>query len=81
MPCFRVFYKPIKWGAIWVFLIFYRNSQIIAAAILGFLLKSVFGNVAIYTLILSGVAIIIAGLFCLKVKDNEIAVNFEDKQD
>jgi maltose/moltooligosaccharide transporter len=43
--------------------------QITAASILGFFTLTVFGNEAIYTLILGGAAMIIAGLLVMKVDD------------
>ncbi len=54
-----------------VFNFFIVIPQIVAASILGFLLKSFFGNIAIYALIIGGVAMIIAGLLCIFVEDNE----------
>ena len=54
-----------------VFNFFIVIPQIVAAGILGFMLKTFFGNVSIYALIIGGVSMIIAGLLCLKVEDNE----------
>ncbi len=54
-----------------VFNFFIVIPQIVAAGILGFLLKSFFGNVSIYALVIGGVSMILAGLLCLKVEDNE----------
>lgn len=58
-----------------VFNFFIVIPQIVAAAILGFILKTFFGNVAIYALIVGGVAMILAGLLCLIVEDNEVVEN------
>ena len=54
-----------------VFNFFIVIPQIVAAAILGFILKSFFGNVSIYALIIGGCSMILAGLLTLLVKDNE----------
>ena len=54
-----------------VFNFFIVIPQIVAAGILGFLLKSFFGNISIYALILGGVSLLLAGLLCLVVEDNE----------
>ncbi|MFK7934346.1 MAG: MFS transporter [Saprospiraceae bacterium] len=58
-----------------VFNFFIVIPQIVAAAILGFFLKTFFGNMAIYALIIGGVSMIIAGLLCLIVDDNEVIEN------
>jgi maltose/moltooligosaccharide transporter len=52
-----------------IFNFFIVIPQITAASILGFFTRTVFGNEAIYTLILGGVSMIIAGLLVLKVDD------------
>lgn len=54
-----------------VFNFFIVIPQIVAASILGFLLKSFFGNVSVYALIIGGVSMMIAGLLCLVVEDRE----------
>ena len=54
-----------------VFNFFIVIPQILAAGILGFLLKSFFGNASVYALIIGGVSMLIAGLLCLMVQDNE----------
>lgn len=54
-----------------VFNFFIVIPQIVAAGILGFILKSFFGNVSIYALIIGGCSMILAGLLTLLVKDNE----------
>ena len=54
-----------------VFNFFIVIPQIVAAGILGFLLKSFFGNDSIYALIIGGVSMFIAALLCLIVQDNE----------
>lgn len=55
-----------------VFNFFIVIPQIVAAGILGFLLKTFFGNISIYALIIGGVSMIIAGLLCIFVDDNEV---------
>lgn len=54
-----------------VFNFFIVIPQIVAAGILGFILKSFFGSVPIYALIIGGVAMILAGVLTLRVEDNE----------
>jgi maltose/moltooligosaccharide transporter len=54
-----------------VFNFFIVIPQIIAGTILGFLLTSVFRGQSIYILVTGGCSMIIAGLLCLKVQDNE----------
>ena len=54
-----------------VFNFFIVIPQIVAAGILGFLLKSFFGNNSIYALVIGGVSMFIAALLCLIVQDNE----------
>ena len=58
-----------------VFNFFIVIPQIVAAGLLGFLLKSFFGNDAIYAMIIGGVALFIAGLLTLLVKDTDTAVS------
>jgi maltose/moltooligosaccharide transporter len=62
-----------------VFNFFIVIPQIVAAGILGFLLKSFFGNISVYALIIGGVSMIIAGLLCVFVKDNEVSVDFANE--
>lgn len=57
-----------------VFNFFIVIPQIVAAVILGFLLKTFFGNVAIYALVIGGVSMILAGLLCLGVDDDDVRV-------
>lgn len=57
-----------------VFNFFIVIPQIVAAGILGFMLKAFFGNVAIYALVIGGISFILAGLLCLIVDDNDVAV-------
>ncbi len=52
-----------------VFNFFIVIPQIVAAALLGFLVKSIFGGEPIYALVLGGVSMILAGLLCLLVDD------------
>ena len=56
-----------------VFNFFIVIPQIIAAGVLGFMLKSFFGNESIYALIIGGVSLFLAGILCLIVQDNEAA--------
>jgi maltose/moltooligosaccharide transporter len=61
---------PEKMGVyMGIFNFFIVIPQITAASILGFFTRTVFGNEAIYTLILGGAAMIIAGLLVMKVDD------------
>lgn len=60
-----------------VFNFFIVIPQIVAAGILGFILKSFFGNVSVFALLVGGASMIFAGLLCLIVDDNEeVEVNF-----
>ncbi|MGB5942789.1 MAG: MFS transporter [Leeuwenhoekiella sp.] len=52
-----------------VFNFFIVIPQIVAAGILGFILKSFFNNEAIYALFIGGGSLIIAGILCLFVED------------
>ena len=63
-----------------VFNFFIVIPQIVAAGILGFMLKTFFGNVSIYALIIGGVSMILAGLLCLIVEDRDVAVSFGKKE-
>ncbi len=54
-----------------VFNFFIVIPQIVAAGILGFILRSFFGNEAIYALILGGCSFFLAGLLTLLVKDTD----------
>ena len=54
-----------------VFNLFIVIPQIVAAGILGFLLKNIFDNVSIYAMIIGGVSMVIGGLLCFIVDDNE----------
>ncbi len=62
-----------------VFNFFIVIPQIVAAGILGFLLKSFFGNISVYALIIGGVSMIIAGLLCVFVQDNEVTADLAKK--
>ncbi len=53
-----------------IFNFFIVIPQILAASILGFLVKSIFNGEAIYALILGGISLAIAALLVLFVKDN-----------
>lgn len=52
-----------------VFNFFIVIPQIVAAALLGYLIKSLFGGEPIYALVLGGCSMILAGLLCLRVQD------------
>ncbi len=52
-----------------VFNFFIVIPQIVAAALLGFMVKTFFGGSAIHALIIGGVAMVLAGLLCLRVHD------------
>jgi len=54
-----------------VFNFFIVIPQIVAAGILGFILKNFFNNDAIYALIIGGVSMILAGLLSLAVTDHD----------
>ncbi|WP_375581320.1 MFS transporter [Marivirga tractuosa] len=54
-----------------VFNFFIVIPQIVAAGILGFILKNYFNNDAIYALIIGGVSMILAGLLSLAVNDHD----------
>ena len=57
-----------------VFNFFIVIPQIIAGTVLGFLLSNVFNNRPIYILVTGGISMIVAGLLCLRVADNEEVV-------
>ena len=59
-----------------VFNFFIVIPQIVAASVLGILLREAFGNVSIYALLVGGVSFMIAGLLCLVVDDNDVDVDF-----
>lgn len=61
-----------------VFNFFIVIPQIVAAGILGFIMKSVFDNESIYALIIGGISFIIAAILCLFVHDNEEEEDVED---
>ncbi len=52
-----------------VFNFFIVIPQIVAAALLGFLVKSFFGGAPIYAVVLGGASMILAGVMCLRVTD------------
>ena len=54
-----------------VFNFFIVIPQIVAAGMLGFLLKTYFGNESIYALIIGGLSLFVAGLLTLAVKDTQ----------
>lgn len=54
-----------------VFNYFIVIPQLIAATILGFMVSKFFGGDAIYALVVGGATMILAGLLCLRVEDEE----------
>ncbi|MEJ2595734.1 MAG: MFS transporter, partial [bacterium] len=52
-----------------IFNFFIVIPQIVAAAILGFFLKSFFDNEAIYAMVIGGISMMIAGILILFVED------------
>ena len=52
-----------------VFNFFIVIPQIVAAALLGFLIKTFFDASAVHALILGGISMILAGILCLRVND------------
>ena len=52
-----------------IFNFFIVIPQIVAAAILGFFLKSIFANEAIYAMVIGGFSMMLAGILILFVKD------------
>lgn len=52
-----------------VFNFFIVIPQIVAAALLGFLVRNLFGNSSVHALILGGLSMIVAGFLCLRVND------------
>ena len=54
-----------------VFNFFIVIPQIVAAGILGFILKRFFDNVSVFALVIGGVSMLIAAALCLIVEDNE----------
>lgn len=63
-----------------VFNFFIVIPQIVAASILGFLLRDVFDNVSIYALLIGGGSFVLAGLLCLIVDDREEPSNPTDTE-
>ncbi|MGM0551359.1 MAG: MFS transporter, partial [Bacteroidota bacterium] len=53
-----------------IFNFFIVIPQLLAASILGYIVKRVFDNQPIYALIIGGVSMIIAGITVIFVKDN-----------
>ena len=60
-----------------VFNFFIVIPQIVAATVLGFMVKEIFGNQPIYALITGGCAMILAGLLTLRVQTNKRLNNDE----
>jgi maltose/moltooligosaccharide transporter len=54
-----------------VFNFFIVIPQIVAAALLGFFIKSFFQNQSIYALVIGGISMILAGIFCLFVDEEK----------
>ena len=57
-----------------VFNFFIVIPQIVAATILGVMVKNIFGGAPIYALIIGGISMVLAGLFTLRVNDIEVQV-------
>jgi maltose/moltooligosaccharide transporter len=60
-----------------IFNFFIVIPQIVAASILGFILKNIFDNHSIYAMLIGGAAMVVAGIFSLMVNDKE-RVNFSE---
>lgn len=56
-----------------IFNFFIVIPQLLAASVLGFMLKSFFGNQPVYALVIGGVSLVIAGLCVLRVQDGSAA--------
>ena len=54
-----------------IFNFFIVLPQILAASVLGFLITKVFDNQPVYSLVIGGVSMLIAGLLTLRVKEPE----------
>lgn len=54
-----------------VFNFFIVIPQIIASTVLGFLLRRIFDSQPVFILVTGGISMMVAGLLCLKVQDNE----------
>ena len=63
-----------------VFNFFIVIPQIVAAGILGFILKSFFDNVSVFALIIGGISMLIAAALCLLVEDNEDGTALADNE-
>jgi maltose/moltooligosaccharide transporter len=57
-----------------VFNFFIVIPQIVAATILGFMLKNLLGGQSIYVLVIGGISMIFAGILSLRVNDNDEVV-------
>jgi maltose/moltooligosaccharide transporter len=55
-----------------IFNFFIVIPQLVAATLLGFLLKTFFGNQPINALIIAGASLIIAGLCVLRVREEKV---------
>ncbi|EKE77157.1 MFS transporter [Gallaecimonas xiamenensis] len=53
-----------------IFNFFIVIPQLLAASVLGFMLKSFFGNQPVYALVIGGVSLVVAGLCVLRVQEN-----------
>jgi maltose/moltooligosaccharide transporter len=59
-----------------VFNFFIVIPQIVAGSVFGYLLVNFLGNESIYVLLVGAGSFFLAGLLCLIVEDNEVAVDF-----
>ncbi len=57
-----------------IFNFFIVIPQLLAASVLGFLLKLLFANQPIYALVIGGASLLLAGVCVLRVKDNPVVV-------
>jgi len=56
-----------------IFNFFIVIPQLVAATLLGFLLKTFFGNQPINALVIGGISLIIAGICVLRVREEKVA--------
>ena len=54
-----------------VFNFFIVIPQLIASAILGFIVKDLFNHQSVYALVVGGISMVIAGFLCVIIKDND----------
>ena len=59
-----------------VFNFFIVIPQIVAGALLGWILTHLLGGVAVYAMLVGAASFVVAGLLCLIVDDNDVAIDF-----